>query len=72
MPRDAHTVARINRAVSDCVEEAYHSDAPLSVVARDADSYRDNGEWRPEEVSEFECAVLAILREVYRVQRDTN
>jgi hypothetical protein len=67
MGRDAHTVARINRAVKHCVDEAADSKLPLAVLMRYVDSYRDTAEWSHDDIAEFERGVLLILRKLHMV-----
>jgi hypothetical protein len=61
---DSATVAKLNLAVSQCVDTACSSDKPLSTLLQSLDALRQRSDWTSDEVDEVERSVLDILRKL--------
>jgi hypothetical protein len=61
------TVARINTAINDCLNQCYATDMPLATLARYLEALRTNCRWNDHEVEEVELAVLRILGQVFGI-----
>jgi hypothetical protein len=66
------TVARINTAINDCLDQCYAADMPLASLARYLESLRTNCRWNDHEIEEVEHAVLRIMRHVFGIGAEAD
>lgn len=61
------TVARINAAINDCLEQCYAAEMPLATLAQYLERLRTNCRWNDHELEEVEFTVLRMLRQIAEV-----
>jgi hypothetical protein len=67
-----NTVARINTAINECLNQCYATDMPLATLALYLESLRTSCRWNDHEIEEVELVVLRILPQMFGIGAEAD